>query len=204
MGAIVLCSATALEEAIWLESQEVDVIIAQGVEAGGHRGMFLTDDITSQVGTFSLLPQIVASVEVPVIAAGGIATREGIAAALALGASAAQIGTTFLLCDEAETGKVHRDALISPGSVHTALTNRFSGRPARSIVNRLLREIGPIGVDDVPPFPTAYSAFAPLLSVDSDHNSSDFTQLWSGQNNSQCREIPAAEIIKFLTTGDEQ
>ena len=203
IGSIILCSATIVEEAVWLESQGVDAIIAQGVEAGGHRGMFLTDDITSQVGTFSLLPQIVAEVESPVIAAGGIASREGIAAALTLGASAAQIGTTFLLCDEAETGKVHRDALKSSGSVHTALTNRFSGRPARSIVNRLLREIGPIGVDDVPPFPTAYSALAPLRSVDSDRNSSDFTQLWSGQNNSQCREIPAAEMIKLLTSGPD-
>jgi nitronate monooxygenase len=200
MGSIILCSATIVEEAVWLESQGVDAIIAQGVEAGGHRGMFLTDDITSQVGTFSLLPQIVAEVEVPVIAAGGIASREGIAAALGLGASATQIGTTFLLCDEAETGQVHRDALKSPGSVHTALTNRFSGRPARSIVNRLLREIGPIGVDDVPPFPTAYSALAPLRSVDAERASSDFTQLWSGQNNSQCREIPAAEMIKLLTS----
>ena len=164
--------------------------------------MFLTDDITSQVGTFSLLPQIVAAVEVPVIAAGGIASREGIAATLQLGASAAQIGTTFLLCDEAETSAVHRDVLKSPDAVHTALTNRFSGRPARSIVNRLLREIGPIGTDDVAPFPTGYSALAPLRAADKAANSSDFTQLWSGQNNSGCREITAAEMIRILTSDD--
>jgi nitronate monooxygenase len=197
MGSKILCSATTVAEAEWLESKGVDAIIAQGVEAGGHRGMFLSDDVTTQVGTFALLRQIVNAVEIPVIAAGGIADADGVAAALDMGAAAAQIGTAFLLCDEATTSELHRSALKDPSSVHTALTNRFSGRPARGIVNRIMRELGPLG-DDVVPFPLASKALAPLRKAAEERGLTDFTSLWSGQNASGCREIPGAEMVRRL------
>jgi len=198
-GAKVLCSATTVAEAEWLESQGVDAIIAQGVEAGGHRGMFLSEDITAQVGTFALLPQIVQAVKLPVIAAGGIADAAGVAAVMSLGAAAAQIGTAYLLCDEATTSPVHRAALKDPGAVHTALTNRFSGRPARSIVNRVMRELGPMV--EVSPFPLAATAIGPLRSAAEAAGLGDFSSLWSGQNASGCREIPAAELTRKLAQG---
>jgi nitronate monooxygenase len=197
MNSKILCSATTVEEARWLEARGVDAIIAQGVEAGGHRGMFLSDDVTSQVGTFALLPQIVGAVDIPVIAAGGIASADGVAAALALGADAVQIGTAFLLCDEATTSPLHREALKSPQALHTALTNRFSGRPARGIVNRIMRELGPIG-DDVVAFPLASKAIAPLRRAAESRGLTDFTSLWSGQNPSGCREVPAAVQLAEL------
>jgi nitronate monooxygenase len=196
MGAKVLCSATTVAEAKWLESRGVDAIIAQGVEAGGHRGMFLSEDITAQVGTFALLPQIVQAVKLPVIAAGGIADAVGVAAVLSMGAAAAQIGTAYLLCDETSTSPVHRAALKDPGAVHTALTNRFSGRPARAIVNRVMRELGPLG--EVPPFPLAATAIGPLRSAAEAIGLGDFSPLWSGQNTSGCREIPAAQLTQKL------
>ena len=196
MGSLVVSSATTVAEAVWLQERGVDAIIAQGVEAGGHRGMFLSDDLTSQVGSMALLPQIVAAVDVPVIAAGGIADAAGVSAALKLGADAVQVGTAFLLCDEATTSKVHRAALKSPEAVHSALTNRFSGRPARSIVNRVMRELGPIG--EVPAFPLAGGAIGPLRSAAEADGLGDFSPLWSGQNPSGCREIGAAEQIRRL------
>ena len=195
-GAMILCSATTLAEARWLEAQGVDAIIAQGVEAGGHRGMFLSDDLTTQIGSLALLPQIVRAVSVPVIAAGGIADADGVAAALRLGADAVQIGTAYLLCDETSTSAVHRAALQSPQAVHTALTNRFSGRPARSIVNRLMRELGPIG--EVSPFPLAGAALAPLRAAAEAAGLGDFSSLWAGQNTSGCRPVSAAQLTRDL------
>jgi nitronate monooxygenase len=198
LGSKVLASATTLEEALWLEGRGVDAIIAQGVEAGGHRGHFLTRDLTAQLGTFTLVPQIVRRVSVPVIAAGGIADRAGITAALALGASAVQLGTAFLLCPEATTSAVHRAALQSDASRHTALTNLFTGRPARGIVNRLMRECGPLAVD-VPDFPLAASAVGPLRAAAEARGSGDFSPLWAGQNVTGCRCVPAAQLLRELT-----
>ena len=126
--------------------------------------MFLTDDLTTQVGTLALLPQVLKAVRVPVIAAGGIADAKGVAAALALGASAVQIGTAYLLCPEALTGPMHRAALASEAARHTALTNVFTGRPARGIVNRIVRELGPIA-GAAPAFPLALTSVAMLLDV---------------------------------------
>lgn len=197
MGAKILSSATTVDEARWLESQGVDAIIAQGMEAGGHRGMFQSDDLTTQVGTFSLVPQIARAVRVPVIAAGGIADRKGIAAALALGAAGVQMGTAYLLCPEATITGAHRAALKSEAVRHTALTNLFTGRPSRSIVNRIIRELGPIN-PDVPEFPLATSAIAPLRAKAEARGSGDFSPLWSGQNATGCRELPAAEITRQL------
>jgi nitronate monooxygenase len=196
-GAKVLGSATTVEEARWLEAHGADAVIAQGAEAGGHRGMFLTEDVTTQVGTFALLPQIVRAVKLPVIAAGGIADAHGVAAAMALGAAGVQVGTAYLLCPEATTSAVHRAALQSASARHTALTNLFTGRPARGIVNRLMKELGPMS-DAAPAFPLAAAAIAPLRSKAESKGSGDFSPLWSGQNPSGCREIPAAELTRLL------
>jgi nitronate monooxygenase len=199
-GSKVLSSATTVEEARWLEAHGADAVIAQGLEAGGHRGIFLSDDLTTQVGTFALLPQIVQAVKVPVIAAGGIADAKGVVAALALGAAGVQIGTAYLLCQEATTSPLHRAALKSDAARRTALTNVFTGRPARAIVNRIVKELGPIsGV--VPAFPLATSAIAPLRSKAESQGSSDFSPLWSGQNASGCKEIPAAQLTRQLAAG---
>ncbi len=195
-GAFVLSSATTVAEARWLESRGVDAIIAQGLEAGGHRGMFLSDDVTTQVGSFALLPQIVVAVRCPVIAAGGIATSEGVAAARALGAAAVQVGTAYLNCPEATTGALHRAALGSEAARHTALTKLFTGRPARGIVNRVMRELDPLS-DAAPAFPLATSAIAPLRAAAEKLGRTDFTPLWCGQNP-VCPNEPAAEITRRL------
>ncbi|HEY6599525.1 MAG TPA: nitronate monooxygenase [Pseudomonadales bacterium] len=196
-GAFVMSSATTVDEALWLEERGVDAVIAQGAEAGGHRGMFLTTDVATQVGTFALLPQIVRAVKVPVIAAGGIADARGVRAVLSLGASAAQVGTAYLLCPEATTGAVHRAALAGSASRVTALTNVFTGRPARGIVNRLMREMGPINAT-APEFPLAAAAVAPLRAKAEALGSGDFSPLWSGQNATGCKPIPAAELTREL------
>lgn len=196
-GSKILSSATTIEEARWLEAHGVDAIIAQGLEAGGHRGIFLSDDLSTQVGTFALVPQIVREVRLPVIAAGGIADAKGVAAAIALGAAGAQIGTAYLLCPEATTSAVHRAALKSEAARHTALTNLFTGRPARGIVNRIMNELGPISTA-APAFPLATSAIAPLRAKAESLGSGDFSPLWSGQNTSGCKEIPAADLTREL------
>lgn len=199
-GAKVISSATTVAEARWLEAHGVDAIIAQGLEAGGHRGMFLSDDLSTQQGTFALLPQVVAAVQVPVIAAGGIADAQGVRAALALGAAAVQVGTAYMLCHEATTSVVHRAALQSEAAQHTALTNLFTGRPARGIVNRVMRELGAIN-EAVPEFPLATAAMAPLRSQAEAAGSGDFSPLWSGQNPTGCRAISAAEMTGLLAVG---
>jgi len=196
-GAKILSSATTVEEALWLEARGVDAIIAQGLEAGGHRGMFLTEDVTTQMGTFALLRQIVQAVKVPVIATGGISDAEGVAAAMKLGAAGVQIGTAYMLCHEATTSAVHRAALSSEAARHTALTNIFSGRPARGIVNRIMREQGAMPAE-APEFPLATSAIAPLRAKAESMGSGDFSPLWSGQNVTGCKAIPAAELTRLL------
>ena len=196
-GAKILSSATTVEEALWLERAGCDAIIAQGSEAGGHRGMFLTRDIATQLGTMALVPQMVDAVKVPVIASGGIADARGIVAAFALGAAAVQLGTAYLLCPEATLSAVHRRALKNLKDDGTALTNVFSGRPARGIVNRLIREVGPMS-PLAPPFPLASSAIAPLRKQSEAAGSEDFAQMWSGQAGRLCRELPAAELTKQL------
>ena len=199
-GAKVLSSATTVEEALWLEARGVDAVIAQGLEAGGHRGHFLRDDLSEQAGTFALVPQIAKELKVPVIAAGGIADRAGVAAAMALGAAGVQVGTAYLLCPEAATSAVHRAALKSPAARHTALTNLFSGGAARGIVNRLMRELGPMS-RAAPPYPLATPAIAPLRARAEAAGSGDFSPLWSGQNASGCKEAPAAALTRELAAG---
>jgi len=194
-GSLVVSSATTVAEAQWLQAHGADAIIAQGLEAGGHRGMFLSDDLSTQIGTFALLPQIVHAVKVPVIAAGGIATAQGVAAAKRLGASAVQIGTAFLCSHEATTSSLHRAALQSTAAQHTALTNVFSGRPARGIVNRLMRELGPL-CPQAPAFPLATAGIAPLRAAAEAQGGSDFSPLWAGQNATGCRTAAAADIAR--------
>lgn len=199
-GSKVIASATTVEEALWLEAHGVDAVIAQGLEAGGHRGHFLSHDLTQQMGTFALLPQMVQAVRVPVIAAGGMCDAQSIAAAMALGAAGVQVGTAYMLCTEATTSPIHRAALKSPAARHTALTNLFTGRPARGIVNRLMRELGPISAA-VPEFPLATAAIAPLRAKAESQQNSEFSPLWSGQNTSGCREISAQELTQALMAG---
>jgi nitronate monooxygenase len=197
-GAQIWSSATTVEEARWLEARGVDAVIAQGVEAGGHRGMFLSEDITTQVGTMALVRQVVNTVRVPVIAAGGIADSAGVAAALRLGAVAVQVGTAFMLCPEVTLSAPHRAALTSPAVEHTALTNLFTGRPARGIFNRLMRDLGPMS--PLPPaFPGAVNALAPLRAAAEKMGRGDFSPLWVGQHPPIASGVSATQIVRELS-----
>jgi nitronate monooxygenase len=196
-GAKIISSATTVDEARWLEREGCDAVIAQGLEAGGHRGIFLSEDVSGQVGTMALVPQVVDAVKVPVIAAGGIADARGIAAAFALGASAVQIGTAFLVCPEAKVTPIHREALKRAKDSGTALTNVLTGRPARGLVNRLIREVGPIS-DVAPDFPLAAGAVLPLRVKAEAAGSGDFSSLWSGQAAALAREMPAGALTRHL------
>jgi nitronate monooxygenase len=196
-GAKIIASATTVAEASWLEARGCDAVIAMGLEAGGHRGNFLSEDISRQVGLFALLPQVVDAVEVPVIAAGGISDARGIVAAFALGAAAVQIGTAYLFSPEARVPAVHRAALRQAADDATALTNVFTGRPARGIVNRVMRELGPISAA-APEFPLAAGAMAPLRAKTEPEGSGDFVNLWSGQAAALAKAIPAGELTREL------
>jgi nitronate monooxygenase len=196
-GCLVMSSATTVKEAIWLEENGADVIIAQGAEAGGHRGMFLTDDIAEQPGTFALVPQVVDAVRVPVIAAGGIADGRGIAAAFALGAAGVQIGTAYLRCPESRVSAPARAALAQARDDSTVITNVMTGRPARGVRNRMMREVGPVS-PDAPAFPHAATALAPLKAAAEKLGKVDFTNLWAGQAVRLGREMPAAELTRAL------
>ena len=196
-GAQVWSSATTLEEALWLQDHGADAIIAQGSEAGGHRGMFMTQDLSTQVSTRTLLEQLVDTVRIPVIAAGGISNAKAVAQALQMGAAAVQVGTAFMLCPEANTSAIHRAALQSSEAKNTAMTNLFTGRPARGIVNRVMRELGPMS-ESVPQFPLATSAMAPLRAAAEASGSGDFSPPWAGQDTSGCQAIPAAELTRQL------
>jgi nitronate monooxygenase len=196
-GCVVLSSATTAAEARWLERNGVDAVIAQGSEAGGHRGMFLTDDIATQAGTFELVPQVVDAVKIPVIAAGGIADARGIAAAFALGAAGAQIGTAYLWAPESKISAPHRSALAEVRDDGTAVTNQMTGRPARGIVNRVMREFGPMS-PLAPEFPLAGGALAPLRAKAEAQGSGDFSPLWAGQAAALGRAVPAGELTRRL------
>jgi nitronate monooxygenase len=196
-GCLVVGSATIVKEAIWLEEHGADIIIAQGAEAGGHRGMFLTENISEQPGTFALVPQVVDAVKVPVIAAGGIADGRGIAAAFALGAAGVQIGTAYLRCPESRVIAPARVALAQAGDDSTVITNVMTGRPARGVANRVMREVGPISAH-APAFPHAATALGPLKAAAEKLGKVDFTNLWAGQAVRMGREMPAAELTRAL------
>ena len=197
-GCFIISSATTVEEARRLADGGCDAVVAQGLEAGGHRGVFLGEGIENQVGTMALVPQIIDAIDLPVIAAGGIADARGVAAAFALGASAVQLGTAYLFCPEANITPLHRAALKQARDDGTRLTNVFTGRPARGIVNRLMREIGPMS-DIAPQFPAASNAIQPLRATAERRGSSDFTPLWAGQAAALGRECGAAELTQRLT-----
>ncbi len=196
-GCKVLSSATSVAEARWLEAHGVDAVIAQALEAGGHRGHFLSDNLAGQAGAFALLPQIVDAVRIPVVAAGAIADGRGIAAAFVLGASAVQIGTAYLHCPELKVSAAHRAALASATDESTAVTNLMTGRPARGIVNRVMREIGPLNAV-APDFPLAAGALAPLRAKAEAQGSGDFSPLWAGQAAGLGRPLPAGELTRTL------
>jgi len=196
-GCVVIASATTVKEAIWLEQRGVDAVIAQGSEAGGHRGMFLTDNIAEQPGTFALVPQVVDAVKVPVIASGGIADGRGIAAAFALGAAGVQIGSAYLRCPESRVSALARAALSEARDDSTVITNVMTGRPARGVVNRAMREVGPIS-PDAPAFPHAATALAPLKAAAEKQGRVDFTNLWAGQAIAMARDLPAAELTREM------
>jgi nitronate monooxygenase len=196
-GCIVISSATIVREAIWLEENGADAIIAQGAEAGGHRGMFLTENIAEQPGTFALVPQVVDAVKVPVIAAGGIADGRGIAAAFALGAAGVQIGSAYLRCPESKVIAPARVALAQARDDSTVITNVMTGRPARGVANRVMREVGPIS-PDAPAYPHSATALGPLKVAAEKQGKVDFTNLWAGQAVRMGREVPAAELTRAL------
>lgn len=198
-GIKILSSATTIKEAKWLEARGCDAIIAQGLEAGGHRGMFLETDVATQLGLFALLPQVVDAVSVPVIAAGGIADARGIVAALALGASGVQLGTAYLFCPEAKVSPLYRRALEQAADTGTTITNLFSGRPARGILNRYLHESGPMS-NAAPAFPHAATLVAPLRAASERASSIDYMQLWSGQAVGLAKLMPAAEFTRKLAS----
>src|SRR5262245_34933985 len=199
-GMVLLSSATTSAEARRLVELGADVIVAQGMEAGGHRGMFLSSDIATQVGTMALIPQVVDAVDVPVIATGGIADARGAAAALALGAAAVQVGTAYLFCPQAKVSALHRAALRNARADTTVLTNLFTGRPARGLLNRLMRDLGPMN-PAAPQFPMAANSVTPLRAEAERRGSPDFSPLWSGQAAALAREVDAAELTRSLATG---
>ncbi|VWC49962.1 2-nitropropane dioxygenase [Burkholderia aenigmatica] len=196
-GAQVVSSATTVEEARWLDARGVDAIVAQGAEAGGHRGMFLTDDIHAQPGLFALLPQIVDAVRAPVIAAGAIADGRGIAAAFALGARAVQIGTGYLLTPQAGRSAQHRAAVRAARDDGTRMTNLYTGRPARGLLTRFMREQGPMSAL-APAFPLATAAVDPLRGAFERQGRDDFSLLWSGEAAALAREEEAGELTRRL------
>lgn len=202
-GATILCSATTVAEARWLESQGVDAIIAQGTEAGGHRGTFQNADITAQPGLFALLPQITAAVDLPVIAAGGIVDGRTIAAALIMGASAVQLGTAFLRCPETKIHPAHRKALAAARDDGTRLTKLFSGKPARSLTNRYMETFADAEAKTAP-YPAQISLAASLKQASPEADIGDVSSLWSGQSAALTREMPAAELLDLLVAETDE
>jgi nitronate monooxygenase len=184
-------------EALRLEEHGCDVIIAQGAEGGGHRGMFLSDSVAAQVGTMALVPQVVDAVKLPVLAAGGIGDARAIAAALALGASGVQLGTAYLRSQESRVSPLHRAALAAACDDSTRITNVFTGRPARAIANRAVQELGPMAVD-APAFPGAAGAMLPLRTQAEKLGRSDFSPMWAGQAASLAREGSAHDLTRAL------
>jgi nitronate monooxygenase len=201
-GIVVMATGTTVAECRQVVDEGADAVCAQGFEAGGHRGLFLAEDtyIDNQVGTMALVPQVVDAVKVPVIAAGGIADARGVAAAFALGASAAWVGTAYLLTPEAKVSALHRAALKNAKDDSTVLTSLFTGRPARGIVNRYIREMGAVN-PEAPRFPNAANALAPLRAAAEKAGSTDFTPLWSGQAAALAHQCGAAELTKALAAG---
>jgi nitronate monooxygenase len=197
-GLMIAGTATTVDEAIALERAGIDFVVAQGSEAGGHRGTFAGPaDYAAfeagMIGTLALVPQIVDAVRVPVVASGGIMDGRGIAAVLALGASAAQLGTAFLTCEEAGIPDVYKQAILDAREDQTRITRAFSGRPARGIVNRFMRE-----VEEVLPFPLQNALTRPLRTAAAKQGRAEFLSLWAGQGVRMARRMKAADLVATL------
>jgi nitronate monooxygenase len=202
-GIAVLSSATTAAEARWLAAQGVAAVIAQGYEAGGHRGTFQSPLEAARIGTMALVPQIVDAVACPVIAAGGIMDGRGIAAALMLGASGVQLGTAFLGCPEAAVSPLHRAALKASGEGGTRVTRAFTGKPARVLANRYALEMAN-AEDDALAFPLQRALSAPLAQAAAARGSADFMALYAGQGAPLAREMAASELLETLVAETEQ
>jgi nitronate monooxygenase len=199
-GVFLIGTATTVDEAVALEKAGVDAVVTQGAEAGGHRGSFAAEFEAAMVGTISLVPQVVDAVRIPVIASGGIMDGRGIAAALALGAQAVQMGTAFLACDESGVPDAYKEAILKAREDETRLTRVFSGRPARGIVNRFMTEVERnAGPDAVLPFPLQNALTRPLRSAAAKQGRAEFLSLWAGQGVRLARRQPAAQFIARLT-----
>ncbi|MGE5146123.1 MAG: NAD(P)H-dependent flavin oxidoreductase [Candidatus Eiseniibacteriota bacterium] len=192
-------TATTVAEARALERAGADAVVAQGGEAGGHRGTFADGDFdAAQVGTMALVPQVADAVKVPVIASGGIMDGRGIAAALALGAEAVQLGTAFLTCDEAGTPEAYKAAILAAKETGTRVTRAFSGRPARGIVNRFMDEIEAAGDGTILPFPLQNALTRPLRTAANRQGRAEFLSLWAGQGLGLARRGPAGALVARL------
>ena len=203
-GMFLIGTATTVEEARALEAAGVDAVVAQGSEAGAHRGTFAADFEAAMIGTMALVPQVADAVPVPVIASGGIMDGRGIAAALALGASAAQMGTAFLTCDEAGIPDAHKAAILGAREHETRLTRAFSGRPARGIVNRFMREVeGPGAPGAILPYPLQNVLTRPLRTAAAKQGRAEFLSLWAGQGVRMARRQSAADLVARLATEAE-
>ncbi|MFC5698913.1 NAD(P)H-dependent flavin oxidoreductase [Pseudomonas sp. GCM10022186] len=197
-GIRLLASATTLEEARLVEAAGVDAIVAQGVEAGGHRGVFEPEKGDAGIGTLALLRLIARHCSLPVIAAGGIMDGQGISAALALGAQGVQLGTAFVPCPESAANAAYRAALKSERAHHTRITAVISGRPARGMVNRLWTDLDTLAAPALPDYPTTYDAAKALHAAAIARGCNDFAVQWAGQGAPLARELPAAELVKLL------
>lgn len=199
-GAVLMSSATTVQEGLWLQAHGADVVIAQGLEAGGHRGIFLSDDLSTQMPTLELVRGLASAVALPIIAAGGIHDADGVRAAMQAGATGAQVGTAFLYCPESGISALHRAALAREQGQHTTLTRLFTGRPARGIVNRLMAEVGPMS-PVAPAFPLATAALQPLRAQAEKVGCTDFTPLWSGTSPGPDHGMDSAAFTRFLSKG---
>ncbi|MGW6916629.1 NAD(P)H-dependent flavin oxidoreductase [Kitasatospora sp. NPDC054939] len=202
-GIVTVGTATTVAEALALEAAGLDAVVASGSDAGGHRGSWLRPVRESLVGTFALVPQVADAVSVPVIAAGGIADGRGIAAAWALGADGVQIGTGFLATEESGASTVHKAALHRPEGAVTVLTRLFSGRPARGIPNRLVRELAAYE-DEVPPYPVQNALMLPIRRAAAARGDADLLNLWSGQAAPLTRPRAARAYVEFLLADTER
>jgi nitronate monooxygenase len=204
-GMFLIGTATTVQEAVALQKAGVDAVVAQGSEAGGHRGTFMGDFEGAMVGTMALVPQVADAVKVPVIASGGIMDGRGIAAALALGASAAQMGTAFLSCDEAGIPVAYKKRILEAGEHETRLTKAFSGRPARGIVNRFMTEVDHPGASHtILPFPIQNALTRPLRIAAGKQNRAEYLSLWAGQGVRMARRQSGGALVAKLATETEE
>ncbi|MEU3743631.1 MULTISPECIES: NAD(P)H-dependent flavin oxidoreductase [Streptomyces] len=202
-GIVVVGTATTVDEAVALERAGADAVVASGSDAGGHRGAFLRPVRESLVGTFSLVPQVADAVAVPVLAAGGIADGRGIAAALALGADAVQIGTGFLAARESGASEAHRRTLGTPEARTTVLTRLFSGRTARGIPNRFVRDMA-AHEDHVPPYPVQNALMQPIRRAAAAQDRPEYVNLWAGQAAALAQESPSAAAYLADLVGETE